>query len=341
MEYLVRSAALTGFDSVCRKLGLNPQSLLKQVNLTPAVLRNPDLYISYLSCSRLLEEGAVASGDDSFGLQLAYHQGWHVFGPLGLWLLQAQSLQDLYRKTQAHLSYHVNGAEFGILEIDDNAFLSLELKLDSTRSHSQLIAMSVGLIHQINLGLLEDKWRPLAIWFKHPRPEQTDSYKTFFNCDVRFSQPMNGIAFNRDLLPLQIGAGAGEPAAFAERYFSGQKAALREDLQQVVSNAISSLLPSAECSLATVAACFDLHPRVLQKRLKETDCSFNKLLTDKRYQIARHNLAFSDISMMELALNLGYAETAVFSRAFRRWSGTTPLKWRKENKNSNGKTLVY
>ena len=34
----------------------------------------------------------------------------------------------------------------------------------------------------------------------------------------------------------------------------------------------------------------------------------------------------------QLANRLGYADQAVFSRAFRRWSGMTPSQWRRENR---------
>lgn len=35
---------------------------------------------------------------------------------------------------------------------------------------------------------------------------------------------------------------------------------------------------------------------------------------------------------------LGYSETCVFTRAFRRWSGMAPVMWRKEHRSS---TLIY
>ena len=40
-------------------------------------------------------------------------------------------------------------------------------------------------------------------------------------------------------------------------------------------------------------------------------------------------LAHTSLDVGQIAESLGYARTSVFTRAFRRWSGTTPVAWRK------------
>ncbi|MCU0966864.1 MAG: helix-turn-helix domain-containing protein [Burkholderiaceae bacterium] len=38
------------------------------------------------------------------------------------------------------------------------------------------------------------------------------------------------------------------------------------------------------------------------------------------------------MAITEIAETLGYAEASVFTRAFRRWSDTTPTRWREQHR---------
>jgi AraC-like DNA-binding protein len=40
----------------------------------------------------------------------------------------------------------------------------------------------------------------------------------------------------------------------------------------------------------------------------------------------------TDLAVVEIAAVLDYADAAAFTRAFRRWSGTTPSAWRVERR---------
>ena len=44
--------------------------------------------------------------------------------------------------------------------------------------------------------------------------------------------------------------------------------------------------------------------------------------------MAQQLLANTSMTIAEVAASLGYAEASAFVRAFTRWAGTTPGKWR-------------
>jgi len=79
----------------------------------------------------------------------------------------------------------------------------------------------------------------------------------------------------------------------------------------------------------------NMHPRVLQRRLKDAGTSYQKLLTNTRKEISKRYLEESSISITELSDILGYKESSVFSRAFKRWFGMSPQKFVLENKVKN------
>jgi AraC-like DNA-binding protein len=77
-----------------------------------------------------------------------------------------------------------------------------------------------------------------------------------------------------------------------------------------------------------LAADLRLSPRTLQRRLVEQGTSYQALLDDVRRETARRLLSATDLDPGEIAFLLGFAELNSFTRAFRGWEGTTPLRWR-------------
>ena len=75
-----------------------------------------------------------------------------------------------------------------------------------------------------------------------------------------------------------------------------------------------------------------MHRRTLNRRLAGFGTTFRELVDESRYEAARQMLESSAMEVREIAAWLGYADASAFTRAFRRWSGTTPALWRAETK---------
>jgi len=71
---------------------------------------------------------------------------------------------------------------------------------------------------------------------------------------------------------------------------------------------------------------------MLQSKLKQQGTSYRQLLQQVRQDFAEQRLSENIQSITDIALQLGYAETAVFSRHFRSWTGKSPSQWRLENR---------
>jgi AraC-like DNA-binding protein len=56
--------------------------------------------------------------------------------------------------------------------------------------------------------------------------------------------------------------------------------------------------------------------------------SFSDLAEEGRFEIAQRMLGSTDLDITGIAAALDYADASAFTRAFRRWSGTTPAAWR-------------
>jgi AraC-like DNA-binding protein len=57
--------------------------------------------------------------------------------------------------------------------------------------------------------------------------------------------------------------------------------------------------------------------------------TFDGLLDEVRCERALQAVADTAASLPEVAESLGFAEVSTFYRAFRRWTGLPPVRWRK------------
>jgi AraC-like DNA-binding protein len=82
-------------------------------------------------------------------------------------------------------------------------------------------------------------------------------------------------------------------------------------------------------TLAEAAPLLGLSQRSLQRRLRDSGTTFEQELDQVRREVADALLAQSQVSLAQVAARLGFAEQASFTRAFRRWTGTTPARARR------------
>ena len=82
--------------------------------------------------------------------------------------------------------------------------------------------------------------------------------------------------------------------------------------------------------LKTVSRALGVGERTLQRQLKDRGVSFMSLLQGMRRNLAEHYIRNSQMTIHEISDRLAFSHPAEFHRAFRRWTGTTPHRFRCE-----------
>jgi AraC-like DNA-binding protein len=80
--------------------------------------------------------------------------------------------------------------------------------------------------------------------------------------------------------------------------------------------------------MTEVARQLDLHPRALRRHLQREGTAFETIKDEVRHAAAREFLRLGDLSIADISATLDYASPSAFVHAFRRWSGTSPGRWR-------------
>jgi AraC-like DNA-binding protein len=86
------------------------------------------------------------------------------------------------------------------------------------------------------------------------------------------------------------------------------------------------------CKAERVARMRLVDRRTLSRRLRAEGTTFRQLANEAKFRVANQLLADTTMSVTQISEVLGFSELAAFTHAFRRWSGTTPSAWRRENK---------
>jgi AraC-like DNA-binding protein len=159
-------------------------------------------------------------------------------------------------------------------------------------------------------------------------PTESEPFRRHFRAPVRFSQEVATPVFgSRDLDRKVVGA---EPllCAVLEERINGMRghsdSAFADDIQR----RLRAQLTSNRCTAEDISQLLEMHRRTLNRRLKKRDLDYRTICDEVRFEIARQLLKDTQIPLVEIAATLGYSEASAFSRAFRRWSGRSPLAWR-------------
>jgi AraC-like DNA-binding protein len=103
-------------------------------------------------------------------------------------------------------------------------------------------------------------------------------------------------------------------------------------LERALRARLREALAQGHADAARMAELLGVSERTLQRRLADIGRSFSDVVEDFRREEAARLLASPGLPLVEVASRLGYAEQTSFTRAFRRWTGTTPGAWRDERR---------
>lgn len=167
--------------------------------------------------------------------------------------------------------------------------------------------------------------------FRYPEPKYIAAYHQYFRLPVYFSQAVNALEFPRERLdrPLE----GGFPALHGQAEMRvGQRLAKRPSRSGLMA-AVEAVFDQEPRLLGQgierVAQRLGLHPRTLQRRLREEGEAFAELQARVRYRCAQRDLAETALDLETVSERLGFSDRRSFTRAFTRWAGVSPSEYRR------------
>lgn len=330
IKAFVRVGPLMGIPAVLQELGHEPGPVFDSAGLEPTQFTDPDFEIRYIDAGRLLANCAAVTGCRHFGLLVGEHAGPSSLGVAGFMLRSAPDVGSALRSLVQHLDLQDQGG-VPTLHVSGNVTqLGYAIILSGVAATDQIYDVTMAIACNIMRGLCGKGWNPDEVLLSTRRPQNLAPYKRFFRAPLRFNAEQSAVVFPSRWLDHQI------PSADALLYRHMEKEAaelhnLRNPDTDIVSNLrrlLRKSLVSRQCTVTDLARQLHIHERTLNRRLREEGTSFRCELDAVRYEMAQHFLHESAMPVARVARALNYADVSAFSRAFKRWTGTTPAEWR-------------
>jgi AraC-like DNA-binding protein len=320
-----RVGGFTAVPAIIRQLGADPISIFADVGLAPDCFDRPEQRIPYAAMGALFQEAARRTGCAHFGLLCG--RVWHL-SDLGLVGEIVRNSPTVGRALQTLTVYQHINSEGGLaffLPRDSVVDLGYAIYHPAVAGapeiYDTLMAGGCNFMRELcGVG-----WTPSEVFFPHSRPLDLNPYQRFFRASLRFDSEFCALRFPLHWLDRPV------PGADPGRLrIAGREAdeAGHGQLLQQVSRALRVVLLHGKSSGNDVAQMLAMHRRTLNRRLKAQDATFQLVLDQVRFEVAQQLLADTQVAIDDVAAALGYASVSPFMRSFRRWSGTTPGRWR-------------
>jgi AraC-like DNA-binding protein len=168
--------------------------------------------------------------------------------------------------------------------------------------------------------------------FRQPEPPAVAPYRALFRAPVCFGAAADRLSFSVEEWnsPTESADAAlarllDEHAEILARRTPRATSGFRAEVQNAIASA-----PLEGGSAAHVAYALHVSVRTLQRKLVAAGTTFREVSETVRGQIAEEYLTDPTVAIAEVALLLGFSDQSSFNRAFRRWTGMSPGRWRRQ-----------
>lgn len=324
--WMQRVGAFTALPRLIRQFGVDPAVVLRSAGLDAGMLAEPEQRIPFSAFMAVLGCAAEQTGCPHFGLLAGRMSGLAELGVVGQLVRHSPTVGRALDALTMYQQLNSEGGLAFLLKRGDFVDLGYGIYHTGTFGTAQIYDSAIAMGMNIMTELCGPSWRPYEVLLAHARPRDVAQYRAFFKVMPHFDAEYSALRFPvRDLTHGVLGA---DP----ERYRQAQLLARRAgtpDMMQAVYRALRLLMLDNRHSGDDLAQMLAMHRRTLNRRLKAEGTTFQRVLDEVRFDIARDLLENTNVPLDDIAATLGYAAVTPFMRTFRRWSGTTPGQWRR------------
>lgn len=343
---IVRAAHLHDYLVVMRRIGMPVDRELARSRLPPQIEEAPDLYVSV----PVAIEWIAHCGRDLAPM---------VLGFLGARQASQASIKPahLTEMLAAQTGYRRLEAFIRIACRENNGLrVSLRQEGDQTRVICDMVHLGrhpfICFAEWLNLqgvmSIMSDlagpNWTPREMTFVSRYAPPDLAREAFPNTRILVGQAHPSILIDSDYLarpcgrtvtlvdtgsttvsdavsatgPVSLGQGSG-PGDQIEAW----------DFLNLLRMILQPYLNGGRPGLSLVAEIVGMSPRTLQRRLQQSGSSYSQILREARFDLARSLLDDSGAKIIDVAMTAGYDSQQHFTRAFRRFTGLTPTRYRR------------
>ncbi|MEZ8100298.1 AraC family transcriptional regulator [Vibrio bivalvicida] len=305
------------------------QELLEGSDISPIQLYSPETHITLAQKLIVFSNAIRLSDEPDLGLKVGQQARFSDFGVLGYAAFSSSTLLDalLLGFKYLRLAGPVLRKK---MQIEQNrGYFRAEQMIELDTLLPFCCEYWLAAILNLCQELMQQPFPSQHLKFPYPRPEYGDAYSKVFHCPIEFDSQELEWQFDasrlHDPLPsantmtLQMCLkSCDEMLAQVSRSPS-----LKDKITQIFVES-----PGSYPSIESLASELGMSSRTLRRHLRNEDTSYQQILDTVRFRLARHYLISTRLNIEEISERVGFSDSANFRHAFRKWSGSSPRKYR-------------
>jgi AraC-like DNA-binding protein len=303
------------------------EALLARNGIPIAALTDPTMLVDAFACYSAMEDMAETLGDPYFGAQVAIEaarKGTPAFRDSAT---HALNLGDFLSRVVMEVSKQVDNVRYSVSITPDIASFEVHRTVKAPKPSTQLDAIGVALYVTLIKNGIGETFDPKDILITVPTtaglppgflPRQALIESKINGLRISFPPHWLWAPFSLDWDLLEVSRGEFATDTAGEATLSYLRGVLTDNIDD------------QHLSLNRFAAICGLHPRRIQRVLASQGTSYSQMKDDVRQSITKDLLSNTTIPIGQIAVQAGLSGPAAFDRAFRRWTGKTPTRFRAE-----------
>ncbi|WP_182376204.1 AraC family transcriptional regulator [Nocardioides sp. WS12] len=312
--------------------GWDVNQLLSGVGVSPMLLAEGRSRLTDEQMIGLVQALWTYTDDEMFGL------GEHPlprgsFRLLCYGLLGAKDLGDALKRT-AGFARAMPALPVAHLDVVDGRARLGTTYAPQTRHHPDHLVPLAGLAisHRLLAWAVGRRLRLHLVELPYARPENLEFHQLVFGAPMTFGAEEAALTFDADFLRAPMMRTDAEVEEFVASAPAGlltrdtQATMLSDQVRRMYELGLKGDPPTGD----GIARRLAVSPQTLRRKLAEDGTSLRVIREEVLRDAAVTSLVRGDETVAELAERLGFSEPSAFSRAFRRWTGSSPGAYRRE-----------
>lgn len=331
MTELVRALTLLGLRELVLEFGGKPHALARKAGLDPRVFDQPERLISARKAHTIVNLAADEIGRCDLGLIWGARSDPSRLGPLHVALANAETGREALQLVARflHLNFPLGAVRLTKRSGRKQYLITIRSYLQDPPPMVQFYERRVGSLHVVLKLVCGQRYRPDEVWFRHEQLSPDAAYRRVFGTLPRFGMPEDGLVIARSTLDAVRPNANLQVREMAVAYLQQQSPQPVRSRAEETRRIVEALIRSSTCTIAEAARAMGIHPRTLQRDLKQDSVTFEIIRDDVRRAMARQLLADKSQSITQIGLQLHYATPSAFTRSCRRWFRASPSAMRK------------
>ena len=312
--------------------GVDAAAMLASVGITPDAPLDAGQMIPAQRYYELLEKIAGQIDVTDLPVRTGASMRLDEYGALGLAFKAATTLGASFARVERYARLWTNVVEYELRPATGGTLFILhragERRLGMRLSNEATLVSAVAIARQV----CPEPLAPVEVLIRHPAPRRVAAHEEWFGCPVRFGAERDAILFSNETLARPNILGDEGISQYLTTHLDAELSEMTREPALVMQAraAIAQALSEGAPKMAEIASGLGLSARSFHRRLSEHGMSFQSLTEETRRDLAEGLLRDERHSLAEIAFLTGFSEQSAFTRAFKRWVGTTPATYRKD-----------